>query len=47
MAGLLIGAGEGFSWVIVVVAGSLLAAFLAFRLRLILTPEQERGRIAE
>ena len=47
LAGLLIGAGEGFSWVIVVVAGSLLAAFLAFRLRLILTPEQERGRIAE
>lgn len=47
VAGLLIGAGEGFTWVVGVVSGSLFAALLAFRLRLILTPEQERGRIAE
>lgn len=47
MAGLLIGAGRGFSWVVVVVAGSLMASLLAFRLHAILTPSQERGRMSE
>ena len=47
VAGLLIGTGQGFSWVVVVVVGSLFASFLAFRLHSILTPDQERGRMTE
>ncbi|MCU0265284.1 MAG: MFS transporter [Actinomycetia bacterium] len=46
LAGLLIGAGQASTWVVLVVGGSLLASALALRLRRVLSPGQDGGRLA-
>lgn len=46
VAGLLIGAGHATAWVVVVVVGCLVASLLALRLRRVLTPVQDGGRLA-
>jgi MFS family permease len=46
LAGLLIGAGQASTWVVLVVGGSLLASALALRLRRVLSPVQDGGRLA-